>query len=286
MNEILSLNDLFHLNDEELKHTKIRFCIPPGGSDDNPIEVFKRNPEEILDWLFYRRRKGFFSVGDNAICLVRLKNDPDLWLFAAMQKVVKDLDVRDGRAYEGKDFERYKPLCGRVIIRFHKGRYSLLKADKVMDDGHIAMDEFEVVQVLSDVFDDNPFPGYDQISLPWREVERIIVRNLMDWRNALEHQKGVYVITDRATGKLYVGSATSDKGMLLKRWSDYVRDGHGGDVELRKVVKEKGFDYVKNNFTYTLLENWNKRTDDQRILERESWWKNALDSRQHGYNDN
>ena len=252
MNEILSLNDLLHLNDEELKHTKIRFCIPPRGSDDNPIEVFKRNPEEILNWLFNRRKNGFFSVGDNAICLVRLKNDPDLWLFAAMQKVVKDLDVWDGRAYEGKDFDRYKPLCGRVIIRFHKGQYSLLKADTVMDDGHIAMDEFEVVQVLSDVFDDNPFPGYDQISLPWREIERIIVRNLMDWRNALEHQKGVYVITDRATGKLYVGSATSDKGMLLKRWSDYVRDGHGGDVELRKVVEEKGFDYVKNNFTYTL----------------------------------
>ena len=51
MNEILSLNDLLHLNDEELKHTKIRFCIPPRGSDDNPIEVFKRNPEEILNWI-------------------------------------------------------------------------------------------------------------------------------------------------------------------------------------------------------------------------------------------
>lgn len=136
MNEMLSLNDLLHLNDEELKHTKIRFCIPPRGSDDNPIEVFKRNPEEILNWLFNRRKNGFFSVGDNAICLVRLKNDPDLWLFAAMQKVVKDLDVWDGRAYEGKDFDRYKPLCGRVIIRFHKGQYSLLKADTVMDDVH------------------------------------------------------------------------------------------------------------------------------------------------------
>ena len=60
MNEILSLNDLLHLNDEELKHTKIRFCIPPRGSDDNPIEVFKRNPEEILNWLFTRRKNGFF----------------------------------------------------------------------------------------------------------------------------------------------------------------------------------------------------------------------------------
>ena len=279
MNEILSLNDLLHLNDEELKHTKIRFCIVPGGSNDDPIEVFKRNPEEILGWLFHRRKQNHFNVGENAICLVRLKNDPNLWLFATMQKVVRDLDVWDSYAYEGKEFAQYKPLYGRVIIRFHKGQYQFRNADTVVD-------EFEVVQVLPDVFDDNPFPGYDQISLPWREVERIIVRNLMDWRNALEHQKGVYVITDRATGKLYVGSATSDKGMLLKRWSDYVQNGHGGDVELRKIVEEKGFDYVKDNFTHTLLENWNERTDDKRILKRESWWKEALDSRKHGYNNN
>lgn len=74
--------------------------------------------------------------------------------------------------------------------------------------------------------------------------------------------------------------------MLLKRWSDYVRDGHGGDIALRQLVKEKGKEYVEEYFQYTLLENYNQRTNDNYILERESWWKKALDTREHGYNEN
>ena len=35
--------------------------------------------------------------------------------------------------------------------------------------------------------------------------------------------------------------------MLLSRWTSYVNNGHGGNAELRKLVKEKGFDYVKEN---------------------------------------
>ena len=103
---------------------------------------------------------------------------------------------------------------------------------------------------------------------------------------ALENQKAVYLITDKKSGKLYVGSATSEKGMLLSRWSNYIQDGHGGNVKLKKVVLERGFDYVKKNFQYSILENYNSRVDDNVILERESWWKETLQSRKFGYNDN
>ena len=74
--------------------------------------------------------------------------------------------------------------------------------------------------------------------------------------------------------------------MLLQRWSDYVSNGHGGNVELKEIVKQKGFDYVKNNFTYTILENYNSKVKDEYILKRESWWKNVLKTREFGYNSN
>ena len=74
--------------------------------------------------------------------------------------------------------------------------------------------------------------------------------------------------------------------MLLQRWSNYVANGHGGNKELIELVNEKGFDYVKQNFQYSILENYNTKIDDHVILERESWWKEILQSRGFGYNSN
>ena len=94
------------------------------------------------------------------------------------------------------------------------------------------------------------------------------------------------LITDRSNGKLYVGSATSDNGMLLQRWANYIDSGHGGNKELIELVNKEGIDYIKRNFQYSILENYNARVDDSVILERESWWKETLQSRKFGYNAN
>lgn len=72
----------------------------------------------------------------------------------------------------------------------------------------------------------------------------------------------------------------------MTRWSSYAQNGHGGNVELKKLIDEKGFDYIKQNFQYSILENYNSRVDDSVILDREIWWKETLQSRTFGYNDN
>ena len=74
--------------------------------------------------------------------------------------------------------------------------------------------------------------------------------------------------------------------MLLQRWSNYVSNGHGGNKELEALVECEGFDYVKDNFQYSILENYNAKVDDSIILDRESWWKETLQSRVWGYNRN
>lgn len=103
---------------------------------------------------------------------------------------------------------------------------------------------------------------------------------------ALQNQKAVYLITDKKTGKLYVGSATSKDKMLLSRWQSYVNNGHGGNKELKDLVNKKGIDYIKEYFQYSLLENFNGKVDDDYILSREKWWKKALQSIEYGYNEN
>lgn len=278
----MKLNDLLRLSDEDISNTKVRFNLTEAGTPWNPIDVFKRNPEEInTEWFLNRKGTNYFKVSHNAICLVRLPQHNDLWLLTTMKTITQDTGVQNGIGWVGQEWEQFRAFYGRLIVRYHnRGRRLVRNAASVFND-------LEVVQLLPDVYEDNPFPGYDNICLPWRELERIIKGNLTDWNNALSSQKGVYVIADKHTGLLYVGSATSDDKMLLGRWSSYVENGHGGNTELRGIVAIHGFEYVKDNFQYTLLENYNSRTDDAVIRSRETWWKVALDTRGgHGYNRN
>ena len=55
---------------------------------------------------------------------------------------------------------------------------------------------------------------------------------------------------------------------------------------LREIVDSKGFDYVKANFQFALLENYNARMDKKIITDREAWWKKTLGSRTFGLNAN
>ena len=98
----------------------------------------------------------------------------------------------------------------------------------------------------------------------------------------------IYLITNKINGKQYVGSANGENGMLLQRWTNYIKDGHGGNKQLVDIVnnQDQGFEYVKKNFQYSILENYNARVDKNTILERESWWKETLGTRKFGYNDN
>jgi hypothetical protein len=80
---------------------------------------------------------------------------------------------------------------------------------------------------------------------------------------------------------MYVGSAYGDE-MILNRWISYVNTGHGGNKELRDLT----FNYIKENFRYSILDIFKSTTDIQIIIERESWWKQILLTRNFGYNSN
>ncbi len=167
-----------------------------------------------------------------------------------------------------------------MILRYHKSSMQgVMKYSTVVDD-------LIVHELLPDTFDGDDFPGYDRVRLTYDQLERIVRNRKRDWIAALENQKAVYLITDTQTGKMYVGSATSENGMLLARWQNYVDSGHGGNVGLIELIEKRGLSYVKRNFVYSILENYNARVDDHVVLVRESWWKDTLLTRQFGYNRN
>lgn len=143
-----------------------------------------------------------------------------------------------------------------------------------------------VSEILKEPYNGEIFPGYENISVDFHVLQPVFIREKLDWKLALENVKGIYVILDKTNGKKYVGSAYGDSG-IWARWSCYIGTGHGWNDELTKIIKTHGFDYAKKNFRLTLLEYLPMKTEDSVVINRESFWKEALLSRgDFGYNKN
>lgn len=139
---------------------------------------------------------------------------------------------------------------------------------------------------IKEPFTGERFPGYENINHDLHALAAIFRMGRPDWKATLENVKGVYVIFDGFNGKKYVGSAYGEFG-IWSRWSVYMGTGHGCNDELVKVIEAQRVEYAMNNSKPTRLEYRLARTDDNVIIARENYWKNALLSRgEYGYNNN
>ncbi|MDO4229975.1 MAG: GIY-YIG nuclease family protein [Capnocytophaga sp.] len=271
----ITLNDILKL--EDLSNVKIRFNL----SNDswNALEHYHNDREKLLIGNFHNsENRKWFKENEIVIGLAEIRKNE--WLLIDISRITKDHNVlSDGttstslyKFYDHEPIEKYKKYFGRVIIQFPKtNAFVTLKGDRI--------DEFIVKEILQDKLDNDFFPGYDKINLSWENLKRVLQKE--SWKTALENQKGVYLITDTSNGKMYVGSAYG-KDMILGRWTSYIENGHGGNIEL----KELPFEHIKKHFRYTILDIYKYKTDDRIITEREKWWKKILQTGQFGYNRN
>lgn len=128
------------------------------------------------------------------------------------------------------------------------------------------------------------FPGFNSVRLSFAMLKSIIRQNNPSWRAVLANVAGIYVITDISTGKQYVGSAYGGIG-LWQRWSEYANSGHGGNRELRELLRAEGNDYA-DNFQFSLVEVCDINANPDFIISRESHWKDVLMTRKFGLNSN
>lgn len=267
----IPLDSIFKFDD--ISQVKIRFNLRLGAGV-NALEIFDNGEIDSLmegQYWNYEKKKSF-SNGQITLGFARY-SEKDLWLLFHVGRVTKDLDVLKGIGYEYEDLEEYNMYIGRVIVRFkNKSQNLVRKAQSVLE-------HCEVVQILPQVYESNIFPGYDKVNVTWQQMRNNLKKE--GWRVALENQKGVYLITDVSTGKMYVGSAYGEQ-MLLGRWEAYIRSCHGGNKGLRGIENS----HIKENFRYSILDIFKSTTDDSTIIQRESWWKSVLLTRQFGYNHN
>ncbi|WP_298444779.1 GIY-YIG nuclease family protein [uncultured Ferrimonas sp.] len=267
---MIYLNDILRFDD--LDNVKIRFNLMFGGNW-SPTDIYKQQDlSTLLDGHYWNyKTKKSYKVGQ--ITVGFLKIEGNRFLLFHVGRVTQDLNVLDGVGYQYESLPQYDKYCGRLVIEFkNKSQAMIRKAGSVIGDCKVA-------QILADDFGNDRFPGYDNVRLSWRDLAAVVQKE--NWKTALQNQKAVYLITDTSNGKMYVGSASGEH-MLLGRWQAYVNTGHGQNQGLKPLP----FEHIQSHFEYSILEIFKSTTDDKMILNRESWWKNTLKTRQFGYNKN
>lgn len=287
MSEIF-LNDILGLKEEDLDRVKIRFNLSNKSWD--ALRFYKENRDTLLVGHFHnvlkgeidgktKRGKKYLKEGEIVIGLVDIKNYE--WLLFDISVITKDHNrtTYDGKSdklyyfYDHQTLTEYEKYFGRLIVKYHKHSQSpILK-------GKEHLNKLIVKEILPDLYNDDDFPGYDKVNISWKDLARKIENK--SWKTALENQKGIYLITDDSNGKMYVGSAYSDK-MILGRWKTYINTGDGGNKELKELDHE----HIKKHFWFSILEIFKSTTDDDTIFARENWWKQVLQTRDFGYNKN
>ncbi len=168
--------------------------------------------------------------------------------------------------------QKFLYLRGRCLEAFQTHMTILIKIEELLKT-------MTFYQTLEDTFDNDLFPGYENVNSSWRDLSRVIEKDT--WKTALKNQKGVYLITDISNGKMYVGKASGEE-MKLRSWQSYIKSGDGGNIELEKL----SFDHIKTNFKFSILDIYKSTIGDKIISDRETWWKENLQTRKFGYNKN
>lgn len=248
-------------------------------SDTRPLDAFMRSMEEWARWNMYSRNGKNDYNKTYIFSLIEFYPENNTWLFGGIWEKISYDKSKGDYPYEIKLSNQYKEYIGRLKISYEMKSRTVRR---IMEDHFPKM---VVTEVLKEPHSCVEFPGYKNIDVSYKTLDVIYKSDNLAWKNALS-LKGIYLICDTKTGKKYVGKADGVNG-LWGRWKNYIDNGHGGDIDLEKLVAEKGFDYVKNNYKFTILEiitNW----DEEYIDQRESYWKRVLMSRLEisGHNKN
>lgn len=281
---MINLHELLGIAKENFCDYKVHFAT---GSNDKKAPYNAFLIDEFGDWQERQTNKNF----GRKYILSLIYYDKDIWMFGGIYivlpivpKPIKDDKGWNGWKYETELTDKAIDYIGRAFFKFKKefrASYPILELEPKNGEPIAQMPLAFILDKRVAITD---FLGFDQVNIDYKTLKHIITDNIVSWKSALSNVKGVYLIVDTLTGKQYVGSAYGDDCMW-QRWSNYAKDGHGGNVELRELLKLNGEEY-KYNFKYSILEVCNMNLGNDYIIYRETHWKEVLLTRKFGLNMN
>jgi len=204
----------------------------------------------------------------------------NVWMFAGIYESIgaqfdKSLDTYK---YRTNLTNKAETLSGRLFVKFKRpGRASYLNAENYIHD-------IEIYEITPEKLKYPDFSSYRFVDLSWKNLETIISNEISSWKNALSCVSGIYLIADRKSGQMYVGSANGKDG-LWGRWKDYVGTFHGGNQTFKKLLANKGTRPFLD-FQFSILETHSLEISDPELINHENRWKERLMSRTFGFNEN
>ena len=176
--------------------------------------------------------------------------------------------------YEMEEVPGFDDLKERVIIRW----------SNAISWHQWIKNEMEVVEICPGL-NYKRFTDYSELILSFEELREIVQNEYKEWKIVLSAVKGVYLITDNHTGKLYVGSAYGENG-IWGRWCDYVgTNGHGGNKSLVELIKNDT-DYAGKYFQFSILMLLPKTVTADEAIAKEQLFKRKLGTNAFGLNNN
>ena len=278
----LYLKDIINLTKEELNTAKITLNMTIPNSNDKPIDLWEQDGDvSYAYWSHYGKQRNFTSAGQLSFGFVQLKNNNKKWLLVTVGKITDIPNTPDFCEYE--ELEKYSGLCGRLIVKLDKGNTYARYAFNL----NKYIDEIVVDEILPQEYKTIEFNGYDNVHFSYKDLISILkCEKYTSYKKLLAAIKGVYCLTDTNNGKLYIGSAYGSDG-IAQRWENYLDTQNGGNKSLVELYNTKGDNYFKEHFEFTLIEFFGTNTSNEKIIERETYWKNAFSSRgESGYNKN
>jgi hypothetical protein len=269
---MIKLMDLLKIAGIYLNSFKIH-CA--SGREDAPLQAFFEG--RFKGWQEHQNQQNFRC--DEIISLIHLHQDR--WLFAGIYQVLgvkhrKDQD-KSWFEYGTKEMPGLDHLTGRVVVQFRKD----FIASHLIGTKYI--DKLVVSEIRERRMRVEDFPGYNAIRLPYSLLCTMVRKNMPQWKAALSDVSGIYLVTDTHTGKLYVGSAHSGD-TIWHQWVSFAIKGHADIKALRRLLSREVGDY-QSNFQFSILEICDMKTGKTYIQSRKEYWKAALGTVSHGYNE-
>lgn len=281
---MITLQELLDIKEENLGEYKVHFAIGRKVRKE-PYNCFLI--DGFQEWQECQTKKNFRKK----YVLSLIYYEKDIWMFGGVYEVlpVKPVPIENdtgwkGWRYQTKLTSRANEYIGRAFFRFKKefrASYPLLE---LKPKKGVPVAKMPLSHLLEKRVALTDFLGFDQVNIDYKTLKYIVSDNILSWKSALSNVKGIYLIVDTLTGKQYVGSAYGDE-CVWQRWVNYAKDGHGGNVELKELLKINGEDY-KYNFKYSILEVCNMNLGNEYIIKRETYWKDILLTRLFGLNKN
>ncbi len=281
---MINLTQLLEIKEQEFQDYKVHFAI---GRDNRkePYNTFLI--DGFKNWQEHQTNKNF----GRKYILSLVYYEKDIWMFAGIYEVlpVKPVPVQNdigwtGWKYETKLADKATDYIGRAFFRFKKefrASYPVLELDPKNGEPIAKMPLSHILDKRVAISD---FVGFDKVDVDYKTLKYLVSDNISSWKTALSNVKGIYLIVDTLTGKQYVGSAYGDE-CIWQRWSNYAKNGHGGNAEFKELLSKNGQEYV-HNFKYSILEVCNMNLGNEYIIERETHWKEVLLTRKFGLNKN